>query len=171
MDLRSKKSFAHTILSVLVLGLVICFTNPAGAVTKVPHFALPAADDGKVIDINAYQGKVVLLNFFATWCPPCRKEIKSLIELQNEFGVKQLVVIGISMDDGSSRAKVVSKFIKKTGINYPVALGDEHVAKDFGGVIGIPQSFLVDQSGNVVKSYPGYVDHAVFKNDIESLLK
>lgn len=160
------------IILFIVLAASFVFTSkPSDAATKVPHFALPSATDGKTVDINAFSKKIVLINFFATWCPPCRQEIISLIDLQNEFGRKQFAVIGISMDTGGRRAKIVSKFMDKLGINYPVVLADDKIDRQFGGIIGIPQSFLVDQAGNVVKSYPGYVDHHVFKNDISSLLK
>ena len=165
----------NAIKPILLLGLavgVLFFAVPSQAATKVPHFALPSPTDGKTIDINAYKNKVVLINFFATWCPPCRKEIKSsLIDLQKAYGDKHFTVIGISMDTGGRRAKIVTKFIEKIGINFPVVLADRKIANDFGGVIGIPQSFLVDQDGNVVKSYPGYVDHETFERDIENLIK
>lgn len=161
-----------TIILLIALATSFVFTNtPSKAATKVPHFVLPSATEDKDIDIRAFTGKIVLINFFATWCPPCRQEIISLIDLQNEFGKKQFAVLGISMDTGGRRAKIVSKFVEKLGINYPVALADDKIDKDFGGIIGIPQSFLVDQEGHVVKSYPGYADHTVFKNDILSLLK
>lgn len=160
------------ILLFIVLAASFVFTiTPSLAATKVPHFALPSPTDGKTVDIRDFNGKIVLINFFATWCPPCRQEIISLIDLQNEFGKKQFAVIGISMDEGNRRAKIVSKFMDKLGINYPVALADNKIDKNFGGIIGIPQSFLVDQEGNVVKSYPGYIEHQIFKNDILSLLK
>ena len=161
-----------TIILLIVLAASFVFTiTPSEAATKVPHFALPSPTDNKTVDIRDFNGKIILINFFATWCPPCRQEIISLIDLQNEFGKKQFAVIGVSLDEGSRRAKIVSKFMDKLGINYPVVLADNKIDKNFGGIIGIPQSFLVDQDGKVVKSYPGYVDHQVFKNDISSLLK
>jgi len=167
-----KKVLTRAMHYMAVVFLLTTFLSvTAQAATPVPHFALPSGTDGKIIDLNAYKNKIVLINFFATWCPPCRKEITSLIDLQTEFGPKNFSVIGISMDDGSNRSKIVSKFIEKTGINYPVALANRKVAEDFGGIIGIPQSFLVDQAGNVVKSYPGYADHQVLKNDILKLIK
>ena len=156
----------------LLFTAVFAFTSsPSEAAPKVPFFALPSATDGKTVDIRSFNGKIVLINFFATWCPPCRQEILSLIDLQDEFGTKQFAVIGISMDEGSRRAKIVSKFTDKLGINYPVVLADDKIDRKFGGIIGIPQSFLVDQEGTVVKSYPGYVEHDTFKNDIARLLK
>ena len=159
------------ILFIVLAASLVFTTKPSDAAPKVPQFALPSATDGKIVDINAFSKKIVLINFFATWCPPCRQEIISLIDLQTEFGKKQFAVIGISMDEGSRRAKIVSKFMDKLGINYPVVLADDKIDRQFGGIIGIPQSFLIDQAGNVVKSYPGYIEHHIFKNDIKSLLK
>lgn len=143
------------------------FTSQTLAATKAPLFSLPSAIDGSPIDMKNYAGKIVLINFFTTWCPPCRQEIPSLKKLQDEYGTKGFSVIGISLDESSS--KIVVKFIKKMKITYPVAMADDTVNRDFGGVIGIPSSFLIDQEGNVAKRYDGYAPYDLLKKDINTL--
>jgi len=135
----------------------------------MPHFALKSAVDGKTYDSDNYKGKVTLVTFFATWCPPCVQEIPSLINLQDEFKEKDFTVVGISVDQGGS--KVVKRLIDKTGINYPVLMADSKITRDFGGVIGIPTSFLINPNGLIVKKYPGYVSHDVLANDIKQLFQ
>lgn len=151
-----------------LLGFFLLLSNHAQATTKAPQFALPSAIDGSLIDMKSYSGKVVLINFFTTWCPPCRQEIPTLNQLQEKYDAKGFSVIGISLDESSS--KIVVKFIKKMKVNYPVAMADDKTTRDFGGVIGIPTSFLIDQKGNIAKRYDGYVTHDLLEKDIGSLL-
>lgn len=170
MGSRFTNKFWRLFISLFcLLSLLAGVTGFALAATKVPHFALPLVmDHKKVIDVNEYRGKVVLINFWATWCPPCRKELPHLVQLQNEFGAQGFSVLGISVDEGGE--KVVKKFIAKQTIPYPVMMANQEVVRKFGGVSGIPSSFLVDQNGNVVKSYPGYVGYQILHNDIKTLI-
>jgi len=146
----------------------LCFAVAQAAV-KVPDFALPAIQDQKMIDINKFRGQAVLINFWATWCGPCVQEIPSLISLQNEFGPQGLAVIGVSMDQNGEGP--VQKLIQKTGINYPVVMGDSKISRDFGGIFGLPASFLVDQSGTVRKRFNGWTSHEAFVKDIKQVLQ
>ncbi len=141
----------------------VCLAAP-----EIPQFSLPTITDGTIIDSKQLRGKVVLINFWATWCPPCRKEIPYLKRLQTEFGDKGLVVLGISIDQGGGR--VVKKFIKKSKINYPVMLANQSVLRQFGGVRGVPTSFLLDKTGRKYKSYLGYAAYQILRNDIAKLL-
>src|ERR1035437_6212521 len=100
---------------------------------KAPIFSLTGTD-GKLVKLSNYKGKIVIIDFWATWCSPCRKGIPDLIELQKEFG-KKLVVIGISLDQQKSD---VIPFMKKIGINYPVVYGTPEIAQLYGGVDAIP---------------------------------
>ncbi len=153
----------------LLAGLVCLGVSLAQAAAKVPDFALPAIQDKKIVDINQFRGKAVLINFWATWCGPCVKEIPSLISLQNEFGPQGLAVIGVSMDQNGEGP--VQKIIEKTGINYPVVMGDAKIGRDFGGVFGIPASFLIDQSGTVRQRFNGWTSHDVFVEGIKQILQ
>lgn len=165
---RKPLSRLHFFLVMLVVLTGLILTGQANAAKEMPHFSLKSALDGKKVDSDQFEGKVLLITFFATWCPPCMQEIPSLIDLQNDLQDKGFSVIAISMDQGGS--KTVKKVIDKTGINYPVLMADSDVTRDFGGIIGIPTSFLINQKGHVIKNYPGYVPHTVLVKDIETLI-
>ncbi|MDG4475824.1 TlpA disulfide reductase family protein [Thiovibrio frasassiensis] len=153
----------------ITLALFTLMVGAAQGATKMPSFALPSVKDGAMVKASAYQGQAMLINFFATWCPPCRKEIPDFIKLQKEYGPKGFTVIGISTDQGGS--SLVDKFAQKMEINYPVLLSDSETPRAFGGILGIPTSFLVNKEGNVVKRYDGYVDHQTLVNDLNAILK
>ncbi|BDQ03181.1 TlpA disulfide reductase family protein [Ignavibacterium sp.] len=135
---------------------------------KAADFKLKTLE-GKEVKLSDYRGKVVIIDFWATWCPPCRKGIPDLISLQDEFK-KDLVVIGISLDQQNT-IKDLKPFIENYKINYPVVLGDEKVVKDYGGINAIPTSFIIDQKGNIVDSHVGLVPKTVYVDQIKSLLK
>lgn len=156
-------------LIILVMFMALGLAGHSSAATDMPHFTLKSASDGKTLDSNTFQGKVLLVTFWATWCPPCMQEIPSLISLQDEFGEKGFSVVGISVDQGGSSP--VKRVIDKTGINYPVVMADSKITRDFGGIVGIPTSFLVNQKGQVIKNYPGYVPHGVLATDIKQLMQ
>lgn len=153
----------------ITLALFTLMAGAAQAAAKMPSFALPSVKDGATVNSSAYQGKAMLINFFATWCPPCRKEIPDFIKLQTEYGPKGFTVIGISTDQGGS--SLVDKFAQKMEINYPVLMSNSETPRAFGGILGIPTSFLVNKEGNVVKRYDGYVDHQTLVNDLNAILK
>ncbi|MFZ5765970.1 MAG: TlpA disulfide reductase family protein [Thermodesulfobacteriota bacterium] len=155
-------------LACFVLFFSALFSFSALAATAMPSFTLESANDGKSIDSAQFKGKVVLVTFFATWCPPCMQEIPSLISLQDEYGKSGFSVVAISVDQGGARP--VKRVMEKTGINYPVLMADNKVTRDFGGIVGIPTSFLINRDGNIVKSYPGYVTHSVLAADIKQIL-
>ncbi len=135
---------------------------------KAADFKLKTLE-GKEIKLSDYRGKIVILDFWATWCPPCRKGIPDLISLQEEFK-KDLVVIGISLDQQKT-IKDLKPFIENYKINYPVVLGDEKVVNDYGGISAIPTSFIIDQKGNIVDSHVGLVPKTVYSDKIKVLLK
>ncbi|HIJ89719.1 MAG: TlpA family protein disulfide reductase [Desulfobulbaceae bacterium] len=164
-----KSMAAKARLLTITLAFFALMAGGAQGATKMPPFTLPSVKDGTMVKAAAYQGQAMLINFFATWCPPCRKEIPSLILLQKEFGPKGFTVIGISTDQGG--ASLVDKFAQKMEINYPVLLSDSDAPAAFGGILGIPTSFLVNKEGNVVKRYDGYVDHQTLVNDLNAILK
>ena len=150
------------------------FTSPNGAtITSASPTPSPAWElkgvDAKPVKFSDFAGKVVILDFWATWCGPCRMEIPGFIELQKQYADKGLVVVGVSLDqDGAS---VVKSFMDKTGINYPVVLGDETIVNAFGGVEGIPTTFIIDRNGQIVGKHVGYAAKAEFESEIKPLLK
>lgn len=143
-------------------------TKPLGTGTeKAADFTLKNAGGGMDVKLSDYKGKVVILDFWATWCPPCRKGIPDLIELQKKYGDK-VVVIGVSVDDQNTIGEVPG-FIKSMNINYPVAYANSEIAAAYGGIEAIPTSFIIDQDGNIVEKHVGLVDISVYENAINQL--
>ena len=122
---------------------------------------------GKSLSLRSYRGKVVLLNFWATWCGPCLVEIPTFEAWQNTYGAAGLQIVGISMDDDSAPVK---RAYEKYHLNYPVAMGDTQLGKLFGGVLGLPLSYLIDLDGRVVGRYQGELDLTQLESKIKSLL-
>ena len=132
-----------------------------------PDFVLPALD-GQKVRLSDYRGQVVLLNFFATWCPPCRAEVPDFVELYRYYRDRGLVIIGIALDRGNPQ--VLDHFVREYGINYPLLLGDQKVVRAYGGIKGIPTTFLIDRRGRVRKKYLGYRPRSVYERDLCALL-
>jgi cytochrome c biogenesis protein CcmG/thiol:disulfide interchange protein DsbE len=126
----------------------------AGPGDIAPEFALTDFN-GKAIRLADLRGKLVLLNFWASWCAPCLEEMPRLSAWQRDYGAAGLQVIGISMDDEAAPAR---RQLAKQPVGYPVALGDEELARRYGGILGLPQSFLIDRRGRVLARYKGEVD-------------
>jgi len=140
--------------------------NPARQ--KAPDFEL-ALIDGTPIRLSELEGQVVLIDFWATWCGPCRMSIPHLVELQTELAERSFTVLGISLDRTGSDG--VASFASRLGINYPVAMGTGEVQRAYGGVPSIPTAFLVDREGYVVRMFRGYQPKDVLKKEILPLLE
>jgi thiol-disulfide isomerase/thioredoxin len=143
-------------------GNVIRFVrNPDAA----PAFKLDTLD-GKPISLADAHGKVILLNFWATWCGPCRAEIPDLIELQNKYK-DHLQIIGLTVDDDDPAA--IKKVVEKTGINYPVAMASNEVRMKYGGIAALPTSFMLDSEGRVMQKHEGLRDPLLYELEIRAL--
>jgi thiol-disulfide isomerase/thioredoxin len=139
----------------------------ATASSKAPAWELTDVD-GKTVKSSDFAGKVVILDFWATWCPPCKAEIPGFIDLQKKYGDKGVAVIGVSLDqEGPSTVK---PFMNQLGINYPVVMGDDKIVQDFGGIEGVPTTFIIDRSGNEVSKHVGYGDEEAFETEIKPLI-
>ena len=121
--------------------------------------------EGKPLSLSDFKGKVVFVNFWATWCGPCQDEIPSLIELQNQYASKGFTVVGIAMDEEGKG--VVAPFVakelydvhgQKLHINYPILLGSDEASDKFGGILGYPTSFLISREGQVLMKFQGPPD-------------
>ena len=163
-----KLKLFHLPVLCLLLALTVLWTVAAQASTKMPSFSLESVPDGNIVESGSFTGKVLLLTFFATWCPPCAEEVPVLVKLHKELADAGFSVVGLSVDQQG--APIVAKFIEQREINYPVLMAEAQTTVDFGGVYGIPVAFLVNKSGNVVKKYTGYVQHEILEKDIRSLL-
>jgi thiol-disulfide isomerase/thioredoxin len=139
----------------------------AASHSLAPDFNLTDLN-GKPLDLASYRGKVVLLDFWATWCAPCRAEIPHFVEFQNNYRDQGLQIIGISMDDD---LKPVRPFYQEFKMNYPVALGTEKLAQSYGGILGLPVTFLIDRDGRIAGKYVGAVNIATIEQGIKSLLQ
>jgi peroxiredoxin len=146
-------------------------SRPASAVAKqhrpAPDFNLPLIDGGQ-LRLSSYRGKVVLLDFWATWCLPCREETPQFVDLQQKYGGEGLQIIGVSMDDSIDP---VRPFYQQFHMNYPVAMGTADVGSAYGGVLGLPIAFLIDRDGRIYAKHMGATDAAVFEKDITTLLQ
>jgi cytochrome c biogenesis protein CcmG, thiol:disulfide interchange protein DsbE len=135
--------------------------------SPAPDFTLPLLDGGQ-LRLSSYRGKVVLLDFWATWCVPCREETPHFVELQKKYGDRGLQIIGISMDDSPDP---VHPFSQQFHINYPIVMGTAEVGSAYGGVLGLPIAFLIDREGHIHSKHMGATDPAVFEEEIKSLLQ
>jgi len=128
---------------------------------------LPLIDGGQ-LQLSSYRGKVVLLDFWATWCVPCREETPHFVALQQRYGGQGLQIIGVSMDDSPDP---VHSFYQPFHVNYPVVMGTADVGAAYGGVLGLPIAFLIDREGRIYAKHMGATDAAVFEKDITTLLQ
>jgi cytochrome c biogenesis protein CcmG, thiol:disulfide interchange protein DsbE len=133
--------------------------------------------DGTTATLDQYKGKVVLVNFWATWCQPCQTEIPWLIEFNEKYGPKGLVILGVSMDEEGK--KVVEPFVKNQRftvaghpepMNYQIVLGDDKAADKFGGLIGLPTSMLYSRDGKKIKTIVGLINYDDLSKTLQSQL-
>lgn len=157
---------AKLLFSVL-LTFVLATSLASAADTKAADWTLKDLE-GKEVKLSDFKGKVVILDFWATWCPPCRKEIPHFVELQKEYGDQGLAIVGISLDEGGAEA--VKPFAEKYEINYAVVMGDQEVAMSYGGIEAIPTTFVIDKEGKIVSKHVGYADKETFEKEIKPLL-
>lgn len=140
------------------------FENAIG--NEAPRFKL-LDTQGKWVTLSDFKDKVIILNFWATWCAPCREEIPGFVKLQERYA-DDVVIIGISMDqDGHS---MVPRFMERYGMNYPVLYGDSEVSWAYGGITGIPMTFVIDRNLIIQRVYIGYRPESVFERDIQTLI-
>ena len=143
--------------------------KPAKDRRPAPDFSLKDAD-GKVVHLSDYKGKVVLLDFWATWCGPCRIEIPWFIEMQRQHKDRGFEVLGVAMDDEGWQ--VVKPFLADLGVNYRVVLGNDATSQMYGGVDALPTTFLIDKSGKIAAVHVGLdASKKDFEDGVEQLLQ
>jgi peroxiredoxin len=167
------KHYLRVLLVCGLTGILLCgcsrqdsdVESSAGA---APEFALKDVD-GTVYRLSDFRGNVVILNFFATWCGPCRQEIPDLVKLYQGFAEHGLRIIGVSMDEGG--ADVLKPFIRQYNMTYPVVLATRQMVLDYGGVQGIPNTFLIDRKGLISENFMGLVPGYQVESSVRRLLK
>jgi peroxiredoxin len=159
-----------SLAAALVLGCTPSSSGSSSAPARPPaeDFVLPDLE-GRSVRLSDFEGQVRLVNFWATWCGPYWLEVPHLQALHERYRDEGLAVIGISLDrDGMQQA--VSDFASKMELTYPVSMGDETTRRAYGGVNGIPTTFLIDREGSIPRVFQGYRDRAVFEDAVRPLL-
>lgn len=159
---------------ILVAGLLLATrlrgpatTAQSGLPRQAPDFSLPDLS-GQKLTLSSYRGKVVLLDFWATWCAPCREEIPRFVEMQDKYQAQGLQILGVSMDDSP---EPVREFSQKFHMNYPVVMGNAKTGELYGGILGLPVAYLIDREGRVTSRHIGAIDAAVFEKKIVNMLE
>ena len=142
-------------------------TNGQLVGATAPDFELQTLD-GSNLKLSSLRGEAVLLNFWATWCGPCKIEMPWFVELQKQYGPQGFQIIGVAMDDASNED--IAKFAKDMGVNYPILLGRESVGQSYGGVGVLPTSFFLDRSGKIIAREFGLQSRSVFVDHIKQAL-
>jgi peroxiredoxin len=166
---RLRRSLCAKLLLCLCLGVSAAPYCVAGSLLhkEAPEFVRTDLKHRK-LDLHAYRGKIVLLDFWATWCAPCVLEMPRFVAWQSQYGSRGLQIIGISMDDDPALARRVCDRLK---LNYPVAMGDEKLGRLYGGVLGLPLTFLIDGQGRVQAQFQGETGLSVIEEQFKPLLR
>lgn len=166
---RRKRSLVASL--VVVATILLSSSGGSGAATSPLNKRAP---DFRRVDLrNApvhladYRGKIVLLNFWATWCAPCLYEMPRFVEWQSKYGTRGLQVLGVSMDDSDSPVRTLNR---KLHINYPVMMGDERLGELYGGILGLPVTYLIDRRGVVRARFQGETDLSRIEGQLKVLL-
>ncbi len=136
--------------------------------SMAPAFELKNIADGKTVSLASFRGKAVVLNFWATWCGPCKIEMPWLVDLQKKYGPQGLEIVGVAMDDASD--KETADFAHKMSVNYTVLKGTEKVGDLYGGVDRLPITYYIDRSGKVVDEIVGLASESTIEDDIKKIL-
>jgi peroxiredoxin len=159
---------------VLTAALAITYSRSAGGSMAgakdrkaAPDFALKDAR-GADVKLSDYRGKVVLLNFWATWCGPCKVEIPWFVDFEDKFRDRGFAVIGVSMDEDGWQA--VKPYIREKSVNYRVVLGTDAIAKSYGGIESLPTTLLIDRDGRIAAEHVGLVGKSTYEQQIGKLL-
>ncbi len=184
--MKSKRVILGIVLGVIVVGALYLINRfwiaPATTLSSARATTLSAKGDsshplapefsltslsGQTIDLKDYRGKVVLLDFWATWCGPCRIEIPEFVDLERKYASQGLRIIGISMDDSPDP---VRQFYQQFNMDYPVVMGSDKVGELYGGIFGLPTSFLIGRDGRIYAKHVGLTGERTFVREIQELL-
>jgi peroxiredoxin len=141
--------------------------KPDGSRKAAPEFTLKDVD-GKSVNLSDYKGKVVLLNFWATWCGPCKIEIPWFVDFEQKYKDRGFAVLGVAMDDEG--LEIVKPYLEKSKVNYRIVLGNDSVATMYGGIESLPTTFVLDRDGRIASTHIGLVSKSDYENEIQQLL-
>jgi thiol-disulfide isomerase/thioredoxin len=165
---------AAIVAAMLFAGIRMARNNRAGGSATgqlmgnlAPDFDLQTLD-GKNLKLSDLRGKAVLLNFWATYCGPCKIEMPWFVELQKQYGPQGFQIVGVAMDDASTEE--IAKFAKEMGVNYPILIGKDSVAESYGGVSVLPTTFFVDRDGKLIAREFGLQSRSVFVDHIKKAM-
>lgn len=178
-----RNAFVFTVLAVAILGMLsfgkyvdrqrqkrpATTSSLAGDARGVqaPDFELVSLD-GRKVKLSDFRGKAVVLNFWATWCPPCKTEMPWFVDLQKQYGSDGLTILGVAMDD--SDPQKIAQFASEMGVNYPVLLGTNNVSEAYGDVEYLPTTFYINRQGKIVGKVAGLIDKAKNEDDAKKAL-
>ena len=169
------RSFGLPLLALCLIGaFTLLFFNRPEVQSATETDSVPAPDfaledlNGKTVRLSDFDGKVRIVDFWATWCPPCVAELPHFKELYETYRSKGFEIIGVALDQQG--ASVVKPFVEENEIEYPILVGNPTVAASYGGVSSLPTTFVIDRQGKVYKKYIGYIPKATFEKDIAALL-
>lgn len=171
-----KKNLLIALVAITIGAIVYFYARPSGSRSRLaapaehalaPDFSLPNLSGGE-LNLSTYRGRVVLLDFWATWCVPCREEIPHFVDLQNQYRDQGLQIIGVSMDDSPDPALVFYKTLK---MNYPVVMGNAKIGELYGGVLGLPIAFVIGRDGRIYAKHVGATSMPVIEKEILPLLE
>jgi len=144
-------------------------SSPKASSSLLPAPAIALTDlSGETLSPSSYKGKVVLINFWAAWCTPCRAEIPQFVMLQDKYRSRGFQAVGISLDDPEGALR---DFCRESGVNYPIVKGNQKIAEAFGGVLGLPTTFLIGRDGLIRAKYQGATDFSKLEQEITALLQ
>ncbi|RMG28825.1 MAG: TlpA family protein disulfide reductase [Methanobacteriota archaeon] len=170
--MKSKLFSRTTILGIIVVIVTVMMvamnsSQKAENSAKKPEFTLLSLE-GKEVSLSDYRGKVVLVNFWATWCPPCVREIPDLVKLRKAYKDKNFEILGIVL---SSKEAQVHKMVKNFAIDYPILWGTQEAVNEFGNIPAIPRTFIINAEGEVVEDIEGMGNYEMFETLIKKYLK
>ena len=170
---KKQRSWLYTGIFFIVVLILFIVNNTNGVPEQGPYPPNYQQSQADLLKLSDLKGKVVILDFWATWCPPCRKGIPDLIEIKKEYKDKDVEIVGISLDAitrGGATVGDVVPFMKSYKINYPIVRGDQNIVFSFGNINSIPTTFVLDKEGKVISKYSGLVPKETLVKDIKSVL-
>jgi peroxiredoxin len=151
--------------ALIIIAIVLIANITHASDKKAPYFELKDLND-KTVRLTDFAGKVIILDFWATWCPPCKKEIPDFIELFKQYSKQGVTIVGIALDEYDA----IKNFHSENKINYPVLLGTDDVVKLYGGIRGIPTTFVIGKDGTIRQRYEGFRPKDLFEKEIKAAL-